>query len=340
MTREQELIAAIKQANLNNVEKLIKEGADLNYKDDDKNSYGYHWPFLHHCIFKASSRPEEVYTTITALLLENGADMEGVNFTGETPAMFAIKYFAPGIFELLIQKGANINAVNNQGDNLFDIVLDRYYYEQQLDMDHINDEEDEMVKDAILKGEGESLIRMFKRIDALVKNGYDLNSGKYPAAVCALFDIEGKKLPAKALYYLFDKGANPREYMSANGTPFPMFEGACYRKLPNEILVEMAKRIGNDYVFEQYADHTPLTIAIRNNNVALVKSLIASGADIHIQNDRSLRIASSLGHQEITEYLVEQGAVINSVNQDGNTPISLAEKGGFTKIVDYLRSKL
>ncbi|SEW29599.1 hypothetical protein SAMN05428988_4093 [Chitinophaga sp. YR573] len=31
MTREQELIAAIKEADLNNVERLIKEGADLNY---------------------------------------------------------------------------------------------------------------------------------------------------------------------------------------------------------------------------------------------------------------------------------------------------------------------
>lgn len=32
MPREQELIAAIKEADLNNVERLIKEGADLNYK--------------------------------------------------------------------------------------------------------------------------------------------------------------------------------------------------------------------------------------------------------------------------------------------------------------------
>ena len=213
MTKEQDLITAIKAGDLTSVEKLIKEGADLNYKDEDQNSYGYTWPLLHHCIFTASSRLNEVYTTIAALLLDNGADIEAVNFSGETPALFAIKYFVPGIFDLLIQKGANINAINNQQYNLFDIVLDRYYYDQELDMDHIDEETDKKVKAAIKKGEGTSLTCMFKRIDALVKNGYDLNDGKYSTALCALFEIKKKKLPAKALYYLFDKGANPRGYI-------------------------------------------------------------------------------------------------------------------------------
>jgi hypothetical protein len=43
MTREQELIVAIKEADLKNVERLIKEGADLNYKDEEQ-SYSYTWP--------------------------------------------------------------------------------------------------------------------------------------------------------------------------------------------------------------------------------------------------------------------------------------------------------
>ncbi len=341
MNQAQELIAAIKQADLNSVEKLIKEEVNLNYKDDDQDSYGLYWTPLHHCVFKGGSSQSGKYTDMAALLLQNGAAIESVNYTGETPVLFAVKYYALDIVDLLVKSGANIYAVNNEKQNAFDVVLDRYYYDQRLDEDHIGDEEDETVKAAIQKGEGQSLTYMFKRIDALVKNGYDLNAGKYSTALCALFEIEQKKLPAKALYYLFDKGANPREYITTKeGDLFPMFEGAVRRKLPVEILVEMAKRIGLNYAFEQFANYTPLLFAILHDNIALVKSLIALGADIHFQDDRPLRVACNLGKQEITEYLVEQGAIVNFVDQHGNTPIAYAEKGGFTEIVDYLKSKM
>jgi ankyrin repeat protein len=344
MSREQELIAAIKEADLKSVEQLIKEGADLNYKDEDQTTYSFTWPLLHHCIFKANSYPNEAYTKIAALLLENGADIEAVNFTGETPALFAIKYFAPDIFDLLIQKGANIHAANNKGNNQFDIVLLRYYDDQQLDLEHIDDEDDKAVKAAIRKGEGQSLTDMFKRIDALVKNGYDLQSGKFSAAHCAIFEILQKKLPAKALYYLYDKGADPKEYFeTADGDRAPLFDYACNLKMPVDILTEMAKRIGVNYVYEEYEDFegiTPFIMAINNNNLPLVKRLVQLGADVHGQDELPLLTACDMGYQKIVEYLVEQGANINFVDPNDMTPIAYAEQSGHTKIVDYLKSKM
>lgn len=211
MTQEQELITAVKKTDIERVEILIKEGVDLNCKDDDQSSYGLYWTPLHHCIFKGGSSQSKKYTDIAELLLQNGAAIEAVNYTGETPVLFAIKYFALDILELLVKSGANIYAVNNEKRNAFDVVLERYYYDQRLDEDHIGDEEDEAVKAAILKGEGESFTYMCRRIDALVKNGYDLNAGKYSAAFCTLLEIGENNLPAKTLTYLFDKGANPVE---------------------------------------------------------------------------------------------------------------------------------
>jgi len=340
MSREQELIAAIKEADVKSVEKLIKEGANLKFKDDEQ-SYSLTWPLLHHCIFKASSYPKEEYTTIATLLLENGHGIEAVNSSGETPAMFAIKYFAPDIFDLLIQKGAKIKAVNKQKHNLFDIVLERYQYDQQLDMEHIDEEENKAKKATIKKGEGESLTVMFRRIDALVKNGYDLQKGKYSAAHCIIFDIEQKKLPAKALYYLFDKGADPKEYFeSVDGDLCPLFDYACNKKLPVELLEEMAKRIGLNYIFEDFDELNTFTIAINNNNLPLVKRLVQLGADIHAQDEIALLSACDMGYQKIVEYLVEQGAHVNIVDPNGYTPIAYAEQSGFTKIVEYLKSKM
>jgi ankyrin repeat protein len=60
-----------------------------------------------------------------------------------------------------------------------------------------------------------------------------------------------------------------------------------------------------------------------NNQLALschlgtlekVKSLVEQGADIHAQNDATLRMSTSNGHLEVVKYLVEQGADINANN--------------------------
>jgi ankyrin len=338
MDRTQELITAIKSADLNNIERLIQEGANLNATDEEQSSYGIYWTPLHHCIFRGGSTQSTIYTEIAALLLQNGANIEAVNYTGETPFLFALKFYALEIADLLVTRGANVRAENNDHRNAFDVVLERYYYDQQLDEDHIDDAETTAEKKAIRNGEGESLTYLFKRIDSMVRNGYDLNEGRFSAAFCALLEVTENKLPAKAFLYLFDKGANPREILTPKeGAPFPLFDEACHRKFADNVLLEMAKRMGVNFVFEQYANYTPLLIAIRNNNAELVKSLLGSGADLHIQNDRPLRIASSLGNQGIVEFLVEQGALVNSADAKGNTALSLAEKGGFMEIVEYLK---
>jgi ankyrin repeat protein len=338
--KEQELISAIKDGNIESIEKLINEGVNLNYKDEEK-SYGYTWTPLHHCIFRGGSSQDKSYTAIAALLLKNGADIEGVNFPGETPALFAIKYFALEIFDLLISSGANIYAVNNENRNVFDIVLDRYYNDQRLDEDHIDDEEDKAVKAAIRKGEGESLTNMFQRIDTLVKNGYDLNTGKYSAAFSTFLEVAENKMPAKALLYLFEKGANPREcIIPEDGDSNPLFAYVCNGNLPVEILVEMAQKIGLDYVFEECDKYTPLLIAINQENLALTKRLVKLGADIHTQDEHPLELAAGNGNLKIVKFLVQQGAIIKNDPEDEYSPISLAEEGGFTEVVDYLKSKI
>ncbi|RAV97917.1 ankyrin repeat domain-containing protein [Pseudochryseolinea flava] len=343
MSKEKELLEAIKDVNVTLVAKLIEENADVNYIDDDKASYGLTWPLLHHCIFKASSPRKKGHTEIATLLLANGADIEGVNHMGETPALFSIKYFAPEILELLIQKGANIHTVSRQGKNgntAFDIILDRYYYDQKLDLDHIDDEESEAAKEAIRKGEGSSLTAMYARIDALVKAGYDLEAGEYSAALCTMFEIEQKKIPTKALSYLFNKGADPRAYVTLGEHRIPLFAYACHIDLPVELLEDMATRIGLNYVFNEYDDNEPLTIAIMNDNLALVKKLIERGANVRAQEERPLLQACATGSLKIVEYLVEHGADVHYLDKTGKKIIDFAEQNNFpAAVVEYLKSK-
>ncbi len=60
-----------------------------------------------------------------------------------------------------------------------------------------------------------------------------------------------------------------------------------------------------------------------------------NGADIHIWNDQTLRLASKNGHLDVVKYLVGEGADIHT-NDD--YPLILARYNGHIKVVKYLES--
>jgi Ankyrin repeats (3 copies)/Ankyrin repeat len=336
--KEQEIINAVKTANILEVETLIKEGTNLNFTDDFSSGIGYGWTPLHYCIFRGGTSQNKIYNEIAELLLKNGAKNNILNLDNENSVEFAIKFFAPDILDILILNGANIYGTENE---VFDIILNAYYKEEELDKNHIDEIEGEVEKAAIEIGEGESLQRMFQRIDMVVKNGFDLNHGEYSAAFCTLLEIEANNLPAIVLLHLFENGANPLQVLNAGkDNEIDLFEEACYRKLPTNVLVKYAETIGVNHVFGTEAHITPLYFAVIENNVDLTNQLIKSGADIHNFNDVALRLACTKGYFEMVKCLVENGASIDIVNKKGESPIQTAEKGGFKQIVDYLESKL
>jgi len=328
-----ELIQAIRTNNQTGVEQLIKEGAAINYKDETPEYKD--WTPLHHCIFKAGPYPGKWVDT-ARLLLAHGADPEAADGYGNTPALFAIKYYAFDIFNLLVQKGVDLYAVNKQGLNALDIIFNSYYRERQLDEDHINDEEDEEQREAILRGEGEALKRLFVRLDTIIKNGYDVNAGKYSAAFCTVCEITDNNLPAKVLPWLFENGANALEEIGEHKAP--LLDEVIYRKLPLDIILAMVNKIGINHVFETFNYVTPLVIAVEHNNLPLVQKLIELGVDLGSGNEHALRHACFRGRFEIVQCLVEAGANIQVIDANGNTPLSYAREKGFQEIVDYLNS--
>jgi hypothetical protein len=337
-SKEKQLFQAINLKDITGVKKLLEEGVDINTKDDS----GFAWTPLQHCIFKGGFYSEDgICIEIAKLLIENGADVQGLSATEAPPVLFAVKYFALDFLGLLLANGGNLYACNSQNHNVFDIILDRYYRDQRLDEDHIDDVEDEEVKEAIRNGEDESLRRFFERVEAIVKHGYDLNTGKYSAAYCTISEIDANKFPAKSLPFLFDKGANPQEsILQRDGNYAPLFFIACSKSLPLPILVDMAKRIGINYVFTQSSNFTPMLIAIRCNNLALVKNLVELGADIHTQNDRALRGASAMGWRELVDFLLEHQLNITATDAQERNAIDFAILNGFDELAAYLKSKI
>ena len=72
--------------------------------------------------------------------------------------------------------------------------------------------------------------------------------------------------------------------------------------------------------------------AIEDNNLNLVKELVAKGVEINKANNEGwtpLHAAAQNGHLDIVKYLINKGANLKEKNRNGETALSLAKKKWF-----------
>ena len=94
---------AVQEGDRKNVEKLLGDGAKANVK----GSWGH--SLLHIAAATSSAHPERSLE-IARLLLEAGADVNAVSKSGVTPLHETVFSGSPKMAELLIKKGAIVNA--------------------------------------------------------------------------------------------------------------------------------------------------------------------------------------------------------------------------------------
>lgn len=87
-----------------------------------------------------------------------------------------------------------------------------------------------------------------------------------------------------------------------------------------------------------------LLTAAEKGDLEATKAALESGAEIDTQNnfmkDSALHIASSKGHLDIVEYLVDNNADCLLVNGTDMTPLHLAARDGQTHVVKFLLAKI
>ena len=87
---------------------------------------------------------------------------------------------------------------------------------------------------------------------------------------------------------------------------------------------------------------TPLTTAVMNNRIDIIKILLDGQANVDRSDDNgasALWHACSQGHEEIALELLDKGANIDSKDKDGRTPLMMAAKGGFLNLTKILLIK-
>ncbi len=102
-SRNEALVKAVKLADLQAVQRLIEEGADVNAE----NKYGYYTPLL--------AAASDGLVVIAKFLLSNGADVNQQNQIGRTPLHEVSWNGHVGVAELLLTNGADVDARDSSG---------------------------------------------------------------------------------------------------------------------------------------------------------------------------------------------------------------------------------
>ena len=135
---------------------------------------------------------------------------------------------------------------------------------------------------------------------------------------------------------LLKKGVNPN-ILDANGTP--MLVLAIREKSPNVINVLLSDK-NIDVDLSDKNGETPLMMASIDGNLPLVKALvIGHKAQLDHIGWTPLHYACAKGQLEVAQFLIANGAIVDSMSLGNTTPLMMAVQSGNEQVVKLLLDK-
>ena len=159
--------------------------------------------------------------------------------------------------------------------------------------------------------------------------------GQTPSQVAEL--VKAVKFDdAKGVKSLLNEGFNPN-LVDANGNPLLVL--AIKDKSYGVIEVLLTAK-GMDVDLSNKQGETPLMIASINGDLPLVKTLVQKNkARLDHIGWTPLHYAASRGQLEVAQFLVANGALVDSKNLGGTTPLMMAVQSGNEYLVKLLLDK-
>lgn len=288
------LIEAAKAGNLPVVESLIKEGANVNAQDIGG--------------FTAlTAAVREGHLKVAELLLEKGADPEirGNYYWGETALMMAAQKSRPDLVELLLKRGALVDAKSKHTGSTPLIMASR-------------------------EGDPETVRKLIER-------GADVNARAKDGSTALI--RAARRAHWAVCKQLLDKGADINA-ASDDGTALAWAcGGGDYRKGQMEVVKLLLER-GADPNGAGKDGCTALMRSARHRNPKVAQVLLAKGVNVNAQTrkgETALIIACDKGNRDFVELLLANGADVNIRDNKGWTALKHAEAKKRRAVMDLLQ---
>ena len=289
------LLAGAKQGNIDKIKTAVKNGVDVNTK-----------PLGETALMSATSNGHK---EIVSYLLEHPDINVNVkdSFDDSTALFYAIfsgtSDVRLDIMEMLIEKGADVNAKNKYGDTPLMYAS---------------------------KVEGR-----LPSVSLLLKHGANMNVKNYDDKTALMLARENGNTQVEELLESPDIKQHLADIETATRRNSQLLEASYNGQVD---LVRALLEEGAD-INKTTNGRTPLVEASDNDHLEVVRILLERGADINktdAAGNTPLYVASEAGNEEVVKILLENGAETNKANNLKQTPLMIAVGYGNLEIVEAL----
>ncbi|CAK9019208.1 Ankyrin-3 (ANK-3) (Ankyrin-G) [Durusdinium trenchii] len=255
---------------------------------------------------------------IAQFLIEKGADLDRVDEEGYSALMLACENAQPEMAKALVEKGANLDLVNKMGLTALMISVTHNQVETiELLVEHgaALDVQGEGGKTALMMScrydQPKVVAAMLAR-----EAGVDLVDEKGWSALmqACLFEQEASAV------LLIEAGANP-DFVSEEGDTALMLALTGDQPSMAELLIESG---ANPNLSDPKNEWTPLIFACRQGAMDIAELLIGKGADLdHVDKESwtALMYTCRAKQPVLSQLLIEEGADLNIQDKDGWTAL-------------------
>ena len=311
------LMTCAKTGNVTAVKHLIANGALVNAREEVRGQTALMW---------ASA---EKHADVVGTLVAAGADVSGRSLGGFTPLLFAAQQGDQESARLLLDAGVDINEVGGDGSAALLVATEsghegmvEFFIEAGADLNAIGagrtalhasvqHERPDIATQLLAEG-ADPNARLQSRLPRFAG---DLSSNTGPLSMVGAtsFWLAAKFADLEMMRLLVDHGADPRHAADDQTTPLMVAAGIGF--------LEGYDRYGRLMFNED-------TVRRQQHDLEAVELTIQLGGDVGVANEHGQTVmhgAAYSGNNSVVRYLAAQGARLDVADNDGRTPLSIAD---------------